>query len=149
VKSVQQNLIAFSALMVVVTACATITTHRANLAEKPDGVRVYPSKVYLFVDEEQHQTTIVYAPDFSRAYDIKPLTVLAKQDFKIEMEDSQLKTLTSNQDTTSIIELFKTAAQLGAKAAGLGVSAGSIKGTFGLKSGIYVLNDDGVFQRVQ
>jgi hypothetical protein len=138
-----------NASLVVVMGCATIRTERANLAETPDGIRVYPPKVYLFVDKDAKETTVVYAPDFARAYDVKPLTVLAKQDFKIELEDGQVKVLTSNQDTTSILEFFKTAAQLGAKAAGVGVSAGSIKGSFGLESGIYVLNDGGWFQKLQ
>jgi hypothetical protein len=96
-------------IVVVGTECTTVTTKRANLAKEPEGIRVYAPKVYLFVDEGKRETTVVYAPDFSRTYDVKPLTVLAKQDFKFEMEDGQLKTLTSNQKA-GLLDLFKMAA---------------------------------------
>lgn len=128
---------------IIIGGCATIVTEKADLSKKPKGVRVYPPKVYLMVDTVANQTTIAYLPDFKRAYDVKPLTVFAKQDFKIELDEGQLKSLTSNQDTTSILTFFQGAAQLAAKAAGAGVSAQIIKGTFGLPSGIYLLKNDG------
>jgi len=128
--------------------CATILSEKANLSEEPDGIRLYPPKVYLLVDTIEKKSTLIYAPDYQRAYDIKPLTIFAKQDFKIETEEGQLKNLTSNQDTTAILTFIQGAAQLAAKAAGVAVSAQVINGTFGLASGIYILNDNGVFQKV-
>ena len=68
---------------VVGTGCATVVTKEAKLNEAPYGVRIYPPKVYLLVDTVEKKTTIAYLPDYSRAYDLKPLTIFAKQDFKI------------------------------------------------------------------
>ena len=137
------------ALAVVISGlfsgCATIITNTADLTKAPNGVRVYPPKVYLLVDTNEKKTTLAYLPDYSRAYDVKPLTVLAKQDFKIEVEEGQVKSLASNQDTTAILTFMKEAATLAAKAAGAAVSSSVINGTFGLPSGIYCLNDQGVF----
>ena len=135
-------------ISIAMGGCATVITEKADLSSEPNGVRIYPPKVYLMVDENagstgKGQTTLAYLPDFGKAYDVKPLTIFSKQDFKIELDEGQLKSLTSNQDTTSILTFFQGAAQLAAKAAGVGVSAQIINGTFGLTSGIYVLEDDG------
>jgi len=138
-----------SVVLIFAAGCATITTEKVeDLRTAPNGVRVYQPRVYLLVDQAAAQTTLVYAPDFSRAYDVKPMTVFAKQDFKIEIEEGQLKSLTSNQDTTSILNFITSGAQLGAKAAGVGVSSVIMKGTFGLDTGIWVLNDKGSFEKV-
>jgi len=133
----------------LLAGCASVVTHKANLAEPPDGVRVYPPKVYLMVDTVEKKTTLAYLPDYGRAYDVKPVTILAKQDFKIELDEGQLKTLTSNQDTTTLLSFLKESAALAAKAAGAGVSSTVINGTFGLESGIYLLDDDGAFRRLK
>ena len=132
----------------VVSGCATVVTKKANLNEAPKGVRIYPPKVYLLVDTGINKTTIAYLPDYSRAYDLKPLTIFAKQDVKIEADEGQLKTLTTNQDTTAMLTFLKEAAALAAKAAGYAVSSKVINGTFGLESGIYQLGDDGVFRKM-
>src|SRR5206468_3210193 len=63
-------------------SCATVLTQKADLAKKPNGVRVYPPKVYLMVDTVEKKTTLAYLPDYSRAYDVLPVTIFAKQDFK-------------------------------------------------------------------
>ncbi len=128
--------------------CSTIVTHKADLNAVPRGVRVYPPKVYLLVDTKENESTLAYLPDYSQAYDIKPMTILAKQDFKIEMDDGQLKSVTSNQDSIAILTFVKDSANLAAKAAGVAVSSSVIKGTFGLESGIYRLDGDGIFRRV-
>jgi uncharacterized protein YceK len=132
----------------VATGCATVVTKKANLNEAPKGVRIYPPKVYLLVDTAEKKTTIAYLPDYSRAYDLKPLTIFAKQDFKIETDEGQLKALTTNQDTTAMLTFLKEAAALAAKSAGVAVSSTVINGTFGLESGIYQLGDDGVFRKM-
>jgi hypothetical protein len=130
-------------------ACATFTTDKADLDKEPNGVRIYAPKVYLMVDESQHRTTIALLPDYTRAYDVRPWTILSKQDFKIELEDGQLKTLTENADTTAILKFITDAAQLGAKAAGLPVSNSIVTGTFGLPSGVYTVTDDGNLKQVK
>ena len=132
------------------TACSTIrTTAVTDLNSTPNGIRVYPPRVLLMVHTTAKKSRLVYAPDLSRAYDIKPLTVLAKQDFKIELDEGQVKTLTANQDTTAFLTFLQGAAELASKAAGVAVSSTSIEGTFGLKDGIYVMKNDGSFERVQ
>lgn len=129
--------------------CSTVITHQADLAQKPQGVRIYPPQVYLLVDAAERKSTLAYLPDFQRAYDVKPLTILAKQDFKVELDEGQLKSLTDNQDTAGFISLIKEGASTAAKAAGVAVSSTIINGTFGLSTGIYRLDDHGVFRRVQ
>ena len=131
------------------SGCATVVTNDADLAKTPNGVRVYPPKVYLMVDTGEKRTTLAFLPDFSRAYDVKPLTIFAKQDFKIEIDEGQLKALTSNQDTTTFLTFMKEAATLAAKASGATVSSTVINGTFGLDSGIYRLNDNGRFEKTK
>jgi len=130
--------------------CATIITTKANPDDVPNGIRVYLPRIYLFVDAEgtPPTTKLMYLPDYQRAYDIKPLTLLAKQDFEVEFTDGQVSKLKANQDTTAIIELLKKAAELGAKAAGLGVSKEVLPGSLGLPSGIYRLEDNGSLVQV-
>jgi len=129
------------------SGCATIATRKADLAKAPKGVRVYPPKVYLMVDANERKTTLAFLPDYTRAYDVLPVSIFAKQDFEIEFSDGQLKSLTANQDTTAIISLLKEGATLAAKAAGVGVSSSTINGTFGLETGVYCLGDDGTFRK--
>ncbi len=137
-------------LALALSGCATIVTREADLSKAPKGVRIYPPRVCLLVDTAANSgegaTIITYLPDLDRAYDIRPLTVLAKQDFKVELDEGQLKTLTSTQDTTAFLTFMREAAQLAAKGAGLGVSASApLKGKFGFASGVHCLRDDGTF----
>lgn len=127
----------------VLTGCSTIVTEKAVLSAAPKGVRIYPPAVYFLVDTTEKKTTIAYLPDYQRAYDVKPLTILAKQDFKVDLDEGQLKSLTANQDTTAFLSFLKEAGVMAAKAAGVGVSSTVISGTFGLTSGVYRLGDDG------
>lgn len=125
--------------------CAGFVVRAANLQEAPRGVRIFPPRVCLFVDGGEQKTTLAYLPDFRRAYDVRPITILAKQDFKIELDEGQLKALTSNQDPTSFVSLLKEGATLTAKAAGVGVSAQVLSGTFNLATGVHCMGDDGEF----
>jgi hypothetical protein len=79
---------------------------------------------------------------------MKPTTIFAKQDFSVDIEEGQLKKLTANQDSTAFLNFFQGAVTTAAKAAGVAVSASPIEGTFGLKSGIYRLQDDGTFLKI-
>lgn len=140
----------FASLLAAALAsgCATVVTSKADLNRPPEGVRIYPPLVVLLVDAAEKKTTIAYLPDYSRAYDVKPRTLLAKQEFKIETDEGQLKSLTATQDTTAILSFIKENAALAAKAAGVAASSSVINGSFGLESGIYRLGDDGVFRRM-
>jgi hypothetical protein len=142
------RLVICAILCAVAAGCASIVTNRANLDGDPDGIRLYPPKVYLFVDTSEKRSLLQFLPDYKRAYDVSPRTFLAKQDFKIETEDGQLKSFTASQDTTAALTFFSTGATIAAKAAGFVVSATVINGTFGLESGIYQLGDDGVFRKM-
>src|ERR1051325_5986482 len=99
------------------TGCAEIVTHSADLNHAPQGIRVYPPKVYLLVDEVAKESTWVVSPDFKRAYDIKPCTIFSKQNFNVKIDGGQVTELTANQDTTQLPALLQQAGQLGAKAA--------------------------------
>lgn len=133
------------AMGLAVSSCATISTSKADLNEAPDGVRVYAPKVYLFVDGTSKKSRLEVLPDYDRAYDVKPVTILAKHDFKIELDDGRLKSLAANQDTTALLTFLGGVVEEAAGIAGA-VSGVSIDGTFGLAEGIYVMGDDGVFR---
>jgi hypothetical protein len=134
-------------LALYATGCATtVITRKANLDEKPDGIRVYAPRLYLFVGRDQ--SLLISLPDNQRAYDIKPHTVLAKQEFTIKLSDSQLAELTLNQDTTGILDFLGKAGELAEKAAVTPVAQQTIATNFGLESGIYRLEDDGNFRKI-
>jgi len=142
-----------TALLVLVTlflaSCATITTRsvrRDQLDSAPEGVRVYAPKVYLFVDAVAHKSTLANLPDYGRAYDVKPLTIFAKQDFNIKTDVGQPTDVTSNQDTTAFLTFVQGAAQMAVKAGGLPASITTMDGDFGLASGVYALGEDGTWQ---
>lgn len=128
--------------------CADIVTQKANLNDTPDGIRIYQPKVYILVDAEKGRSVIMYAPDYQRAYDIKPRAILAKNDFSVELNEGQMSKLTSNQDSTALLTFLEAASNTAAKALGAPVSAEHIEGTFGLPSGIYQLHDDGTFKKL-
>lgn len=128
--------------------CATVVTREADPATAPDGIRVYPPKVCLLVDTRANATVIAIFPDLARAYDVRPRTILAKQDLRLELEEGRLTSLTANQDTQAFPRLVTEAAQLVAGALGAGVSApAALEGTFGFDDGVHCMADDGSFAR--
>jgi len=130
-------------LLLGTSGCATILTSKPDtLADKPKGIRIYPIRVYVLVDAKVPETDVLTLPDIAHPYDVRPLTILAKQEFKIELEEGTVTALTSNQDTSGFLEFLKTAAELAAKAGGIGVGKQSFNAAFGLPSGLYVLEGD-------
>ena len=128
--------------------CASIKTTRADLSQAPKGVRVYPPAVYLFVDKARGSQYIV-APDFRRAYDVRPRTLFAAQQFGVELNDGVLAKYSGDQDTTAILSFFQHAGETAAKAAGVAVSQVNLPGNFGFPDGIYRLDPEtGRFERV-
>ncbi len=121
--------------------CAMINTSQADLRQAPKGVRVYPPAIYLFVDAAKGSQYVV-APDYSRAYDVRPSTFLAKNSFGVELTDGILSKYTGDQDTSGFIAFLSTAGQSAAKAAGAAVSQQSFAGTFGFTNGVYKLNPE-------
>jgi hypothetical protein len=129
--------------------CAAIKTSKADLNQPPQGVRVYPPAVYLFVDKARGSQYVV-APDYSRAYDVKPRTFFAKQEFGVELNDGVLGKYSGNQDTTGPLSLLQRGAELGASAGGVAVSQVNLPGNFGFPDGLYKLNPDtGRFERIE
>ncbi|HKD70231.1 MAG TPA: hypothetical protein VKB84_25565 [Candidatus Binataceae bacterium] len=136
------------AALLGLSACATVQTRWARgSSDAPDGVRVYPPKVYLMVDNKAQQSTLTMLPDYENAYDIKPLTIFAKNNFSIQTDDGQVKAFSDDQDTTAFLTFLYEAGQAAAKGAGLPVSSQVMKGTFGLPDGIYVMDQTGTFRR--
>ena len=123
------------------TGCAAIKTSKADLSQAPTGVRVYPPAVYLFVDKARGSQYVV-APDYGRAYDVRPRTIFASQKFGVELNDGVLARYSGDQDTTSILTFFQHAGDTASKAAGIAVSQVSLPGNFGFPDGIYRLNPE-------
>lgn len=135
----------------LLTGCTIISTDKANLNSAPNGVRIYPPKTYFFVNTDKKQTNVYILPDYANAYDVKPWTIISKQEFNVELSDGMLNKFTVNQDTTSFIDLFKAAAEVAKSAAAPGAGSltqNTIDGTFGLEDGIYVLTEKGIFAKV-
>ena len=143
------NIVLIVCLAGLLCGCAAIKTTKASLNEAPRGVRVYPPAVYLFVDKV-HGSQYVVAPDYSRAYDVKPLTVFARQDFELELNDGVLGKYSGNQDTTLPLSVIQRASELGAKLAGVAASQVNLPGNFGFPDGVYRLDpQSGRFERVE
>ena len=126
-----------------------LATHQVSSPDdKPRGIRIYAPRQYLMVDETEKKSQLVTLSDLCRAYDIRPITILSKQDFNIKLKESRLEDLTANQDNTAWLTFLKSVGDLSAKAAGAAVSASQINGTFGLPSGVYLVQDSGGLQKL-
>jgi hypothetical protein len=103
---------AFFALLVasLVASCAYTDVVPVHPEDKSTwGVRVYDVKPLLLVTPAE--TKIIFVPNYDRAYAVRFGAFLAKNDFKIMVENGALKQLDSNLDSTGIIELLKTVAE--------------------------------------
>jgi len=132
-----------------VTGCSTISTKKAEITKDPKGIRVFPQRVYIFVDAEQKRSVVHFFPDHKNAYDIKPIAFLSKNKFEISLgEAGHITSLKSELDATDFIDFLEKAAEEAAKVEGSAVSARETEATYGLKSGIYRLDDDGILRSV-
>jgi hypothetical protein len=140
-----------AALAPVLFGCATISTSPGT-GPVPRGIRIYPPRILLLVDGEydggKGRSTLLVLPNLAEAYDVLPVTVLARNEFRIDVEDGMLKSLQSGQDTTAPIALLKSAGETAARAAGVGVSARDFEGSYGLPTGVYLLKPDGTLAAV-
>ena len=126
-----------------------LATYRVSTPDdEPRGIRVYAPRHYLMVDATEKKSQLVTLSNPCRAYDIRPITVLSKQDFRIELEESRLEGLSANQDSTAWLTFLQSVGDLSARAAGAAVSAAQINGSFGLESGIYLVLDGGGLQKL-
>ncbi len=141
----------------VISGCAGISTYPAH-PNKFDGIRVYPQRIYLLVDQEKGSSRLVSLPDIKNGYDVKPWSFLSKHDFTIKIDEAQVKELTSDQDSSAalsllqkIVELAGEAAKEAAKAGGAAGKAAAdidIKSSLGFKTGVYELTEAGIFKKV-
>ena len=93
---------------IFLSGCAYVHTEKADLNSAPNGVRVFPSKLFIAVDQQKGQSTIFYGPDMAKAYDIKPMTIFAKNDFQVDVEDGQIKSMKSDQDSSGFLTFFQS-----------------------------------------
>ena len=150
------------ALLLAAGGCAGISTYPARPNEA-HGIRLYPQKIYLLVDKQQNFSKLVSLPDIKNAYDVKPWSVLSQHDFNIKIEEAQVKEVTSKQDSSAALALLQKIVELAAKAAEeaakaltrepdrgetRGVMEIKIDSAFGFETGIYELDETGVFKRV-
>ena len=136
-------------VIIVFSGCATIVTHNADLEKHPKGIRVYPPRVYLMIETDK--AFLVFLPDYQNAYDIKPRTIIAKNKFSITIKNGQITSLTSDVDTTAVVDLLKELVSTAGEVA-KGISMKGVQevptGMFNLPYGIYRLNDDGTFEKI-
>ena len=139
-----------SPLLHGIAGCAGLHTS-APEGPVPDGIRVYPPRVLLLVDAEAGKgagrTSLLVVPDLGAAYDLRPVAVLSRNDFHIDLEDGMLKSLTSDADTTAALALVKAAGEQAGRVAE-GVSMRDVEGSYGLPTGVYVLRPDGSLARL-
>lgn len=149
-------------LLMVVGGCAGISTHPARPNEAR-GIRLYPQKIYLLVDKQKNFSKLVSLPDIKNAYDVKPWSILSQHDFNIKIEEAQVKEITSKQDSSAALALLQKIVELAAKAAEEAAKAATrepgeggaraiaemkFDSSFGFETGIYELDETGVFKRV-
>ena len=145
--------------------CSTLVISKAVADKEPNGIRVYPPKIYLIVYERKellkgNSTTelntkklikIFTMPDMTQGYDIKPVSFLARNNFEISLSDGQLTNLKADLDTTAIINLLKSIVEKGAEVAEKTlVSETEIDGSIKWESGMYEFDPkSGLFKFIQ
>jgi hypothetical protein len=80
------------------------------------GIRYYDPQPLLVVTCET--TQIVYVPDRSRGYTVRPQALFAKNDFSIELSDGMLTGMDADMDSAGLLTLLQSVASeaLGAAA---------------------------------
>lgn len=130
----------------VLAGCSTVRVHAAAPSDEPEGIRVYPPKIYLLVGSGE--SALLTVPDLCRPYDVKPLTVLSRQDFHLSTDQGLVSELHASQDTTAFLAFLREAGELTAKGFGVGVSRETVDSDFGLPHGAYELTDRGLLRRI-
>ena len=135
-------------VLFIASGCSklVITQVGPDLDKEPNGIRVYPPRVLLFVGEKF--SMIHYVPDYKHAYDVKPFTFLANQDFNLDVVNGRVQSLSSNQDSLFTYSILSQQKKEIGKAP---ITHGEnilIEGTFGLAPGIYELQASGEFKKI-
>ncbi|MHB9073347.1 MAG: hypothetical protein ACYC6G_07470 [Desulfobaccales bacterium] len=132
------NILLMVLMAVIITGlgCSGLTVSRPEINAPPNGIRVYPPKVYLFADGKG-KGTVFYLPDYGEAYDVKPFAFLMKQEFNLKMSGGQVTELTDSQDPTPFFNMIQGIAQ---KALELPKPVGGESVSVDVPPGVYVLN---------
>lgn len=136
----------------------------ASCASVSHGVKIYPQKVYLFVDANANSSRILTLPDIKNGYDVKPWSFLSKHDFTMKVTEGQVSEITSNQDSSTALALLQKiveiAGELGAEALKQAAEAAKaakvakpvadveIASSLGLSTGIYEFDEKGLLKRL-
>ena len=131
----------------------------AGCAGLSHGIRIYPQKIYLFVDKEKGQSRIVSLPDIKNGYDVKPWAFMSKHTFTVKIDEAQIKELTSDQDSTAALALLQKIVEVGGQLATEAIKAGApiagkavanidIASAFGLQTGVYEFDEQGALKRL-
>jgi hypothetical protein len=126
------------------------------------GIKVYPQKIYLFVNRdtqnpEKDTSRIVSLPDLKNGYEVKPWSFMSKHNFTVKIAEAQVTEVTSDQDSTAALALLQkiveVGGQLGLEALKQGAAAKAVAdidmgSSLGLPSGIYEFDEKGMFRKV-
>lgn len=110
------------------------------------GVEVYRPGLCLMVTDAS--ATAFTCPNLTSTYEIKPRSILARNEFTAELNNGMLTKVTDSLDTASLLTFLQAAAELGAKAAGVAVSEQSLEGSIDLDPGFYFWDGSGALQRL-
>jgi hypothetical protein len=98
------------AISSILSGCAYVTAVPAPPGSNVEGIRIYDAKPILIVTETT--TTVSLIPNYNRAYALKFGTFLAKNNVDVEWSSTGfLSKLSSDQDTTAVVDLLKQAVQ--------------------------------------
>jgi len=89
----------------------------AGCAGLSNGIRVYPQKVYLFVDKTKNVSKILTLPDLKNSYQVQPWSFLSKHNFTIKIQEGQVTELGSDQDSSAALALLQKIVEVGAELA--------------------------------
>ena len=159
-------------VIIALSGCATVvaTIPEVGKDTESNGIRVYPPKVYFFVnvvvDEKKNppvatvDITEVCLPDYEKGYDVKPLAVLSKNYFNMTLDKGQIVGLNANADSTAMVDVLKGVisasktflpsswtAVLGGKSMAPKEKKALID-SWKARTGIYRLDDNGVLTKV-
>lgn len=136
-------------LLVFLAGCAETTITPIDYADrspKTRGLRVYDPKPLLVVTS--NNTSVVFVPDFNRAYAVTFHAFLSKNNVTIKTTDGALTELSSDLDTTQILSFFESLGKEAlAQAKDLKALGTSVDGTIPDKQGVYefVFDQSGSF----
>lgn len=89
-----------AASLSAVAGCAYVSSKPVASDSKEEGLRYYEPKPLLVVSGSQ--ASVIFVPNYSKAYALRFGTFLAKHDLTAEFQSGMLSKITSNQDSTAL-----------------------------------------------